>query len=312
MAVINRSRISKQLIPGLNKVFGGAYSKFDNEHLVLFDMEKSNRSFEEEVNFTGLGTAPEKFEGESVFYDDMRETYSTTYTHVTIALGFAITEESVEDNLYPEVSRRKARALGRSMAITKQIRAADIFNNGFAATQLGGDGVALFSAAHPTLTGNQTNRPSSAVDLSETALEQAIIDIADYKDERGILINAKARSLHIPSELRWTAQKILKSQLSTIVTTQGTDGVTNVNDMNAIAASGIFSKGAFINNYFTDADAWFIRTDIEDGTKHFTRVALQTGDEGDFDTGNYRYKARERYSFGWSDWRQWYGTTGAG
>jgi len=307
---INRSKISKQLIPGLNKVFGGAYSKFDNEHLPLFDVEQSSRNFEEEVMFTGLGTAPEKFEGEGIQYDDMRETYVATYIHVTIALGFAVTEESVEDNLYAEVSRRKSRALGRSMAITKQIRAADIFNNGFAATQLGGDGVALFSTAHPTLTGNQSNRPSSAIDISETALEQAVIDIADYRDERGILINAKAKSLHIPSELQWTAKKILKSQLSTGVGIQA-EATKTVNDANVLGTSGIFGAGAYVNNYFTDADAWFIRTDCEDGTKHFVRKALMTGDEGDFDTGNFRYKARERYSFGWSDWRQWYGTTGA-
>lgn len=309
---INRGSISKQLIPGLNKVFGGAYGKIDNEHTVLFDKENSKRSFEEEVMFTGLGTAPEKFEGQSIFYDDMRETYSTTYTHITIALGFAITEEAVEDNLYAELSRRKAKALGRSMATTKQIRAADIFNNGFAATQLGGDGVALFSASHPTLTGNQTNRPSSAVDLSETALEQAVIDVADYADERGILINAMAKSLHIPQELRFTAEKILNSHLSTTVTTQGSTGVTDVNDINALYSMGMFPGGTFINHRFTDADAWFVRTNIEDGTKNFERVALQTGDEGDFDTGNYRYKARERYSFGWSDWRQWYGTSGSG
>lgn len=310
---ISRGSISKQLIPGLNKVFGGAYGKIDNEHVVLFDKEKSNRSFEEEVMFTGLGTAPEKFEGTSIFYDDMRETYTATYTHVTIALGFAITEEAVEDNLYAEVSRRKAKALGRSLATTKQVRAADIFNNGFSATQLGGDGVSLFSAAHPTLTGNQTNRPASAVDLSETALETAVIDIADYQDERGILINAMALSLHIPSELRFVAERILASTLSVTLgqNVAGTENVTNTNDINALRSMGMFPKGVYINHRFTDTDAWFIRTNCEDGTKHFERVALQTGDEGDFDTGNYRYKARERYSFGWSDWRQWYGTTGA-
>jgi hypothetical protein len=309
---ISRGSISKQLIPGLNKVFGGSYGKIDNEHVVLFDKEKSNRSFEEEVMFTGLGTAPEKFEGQSIFYDDMRETYSVTYTHVTIALGFAITEEAVEDNLYAELSRRKAKALGRSMATTKQVRAADIFNNGFSSSQLGGDGVALFSASHPTLTGVQSNLPASPVDLSETALETAVIDIADYKDERGILINAMAVSLHIPSELRFTAEKILNSTLSTTTATNSTTGVTNVNDINALRSTGMFPKGAFINHRFTDADAWFVRTNVEDGTKHFERIALQTGDEGDFDTGNYRYKARERYSFGWSDWRQWYGTSGNG
>lgn len=311
MSTITRGQISKQLIPGLNAVFGGSYSMFDNEHLSLFDKETSKRSFEQEQMFTGLGTAPEKLEGQAISYDDMRETFTTTYTHITIALGFAITEEAVEDNLYTEVSRRKAKALGRSLAITKQIRAADIYNNAFAATQLGGDGASLCSTAHPTLVGNQSNRPSSAVDLSETALEQAVIDIADFKDERGILINAKAKSLHIPSELRWTAHKILKSNLSTGIGIQGTAAKT-VNDANALKDAGMFSSGAYVHNYLTDADAWFIRTDVADGMKHFERVKLQTGSEGDFDTGNFRYKARERYSFGWSDWRQVYGTTGAG
>ena len=312
--MINRGSISKQLIPGLNKVFGGAYGKIDDEHAVLFDKEKSQRSFEEEVMFTGLGTAPEKFEGASVSYDDMRETYVSTYVHITIALGFAITEEAVEDNLYPEMSKRKAKALGRSMATTKQVRAADLFNNGFSATQLGGDGVSLFSTAHPTLTGNQTNRPASAVDLSETSLEQAVIDIADYQDERGILVNAMAVSLHIPSELRFTAEKILKTTLTTTPMTNvaGTENVSNSNNINALKSMGMFPRGAYINHRFTDADAWFVRTNCEDGTKQFERVALQSGDEGDFDTGNYRYKARERYSFGWSDHRNWYGTTGAG
>jgi hypothetical protein len=310
MAIITRGSISKQLIPGLNKVFGGSYGKIDAEHTVLFDKEKSKRSFEEEVMFTGLGTAPEKFEGQSIFYDDMRETYTATYTHVTIALGFAITEEAVEDNQYAEVSRRKAKALGRSLGTTKQVRAADLFNNGFSASQLGGDGVALFDANHPTLTGVQSNRPASAVDISETALETSVIDIADFQDERGILINAMPVSLHIPSELRFITEKILKSSLSTGIGIQA-EATKTVNDINALKSGGLFSRGAYVNHRFTDADAWFIRTNCEDGTKQFERVALATGDEGDFDTGNYRYKARERYSFGWSDWRQWYGTTGA-
>jgi hypothetical protein len=308
--LINRGSISKQLIPGLNKVFGGSYGNIENEHAVLFDTEKSTRSFEEEVMFTGLGTAPEKYEGSGIAYDDMRETYTSTYVHITIALGFAITEEAVEDNQYAEVSRRKAKALGRSLATTKQIRAADIFNNGFSTSYVGGDGVPLFSASHPTLTGVQSNLPTAPIDLSETALEAAVIDVADYLDERGILINAMCRSLHIPSALRFTAEKILNSALSTTVTTQGATGVTNVNDINALG-KGYFQKGGYVNHRFTDNDAWFIRTNVEDGTKHFVRVGLQTGDEGDFDTGNYRYKARERYSFGWSDWRAWYGTAGA-
>ena len=309
---ISRSSISKQLIPGLNKVFGSSYGKIDDEHKVLFEMEKSGRSFEQEVMFTGLGTAPEKFEGQSIFYDDMRETYTATYTHITIALGFAITEEAVEDNLYAEVSRRKAKALGRSMATTKQVRAADVYNNAFSTSQLGGDGSVLCASTHSTLVGDQTNIPSSHVDMSETSLEQSVIDIADFQDERGILINAMPVSLHVPSELRFTVEKILNSSLSTNIYTDAATNATNRNDINALKSMGLFSKGAYINHRFTDADAWFIRTNIEDGMKHFTRVGLQTGDEGDFDTGNYRYKARERYSFGWSDWRQVYGTTGTG
>ena len=307
---ITRGQISKQLIPGLNKVFGGAYGKIDNEHAVLFDTEKSNRSFEEEIMFTGLGTAPEKFEGQSIFYDDMRETYTAVYTHVTIALGFSITEEAIEDNLYAELSKRKAKALGRSLATTKQVRAADVFNLAFSSSQLGGDGVALISDSHPTLTGNQSNRPVNHADLSETSLEQAVIDIAAFKDERGILINAMPVSLHIPSALRFVAEKILKSNLSTGVGIYG-NATKTVNDINALKSMGIFTRGAHLNHRFTDDDAWFIRTNVEDGTKHFVRVPLKTGDEGDFDTGNFRYKARERYSFGWSDWRQWYGSTGS-
>jgi hypothetical protein len=308
---INRGSISKQLIPGLNKVFGGSYKAIDNEHAVLFEMEKSNRSFEEEVMFTGLGTAPEKFEGQSLFYDDMRETYSVTYVPVTIALGFAITEEAVEDNLYAEVSKRKAKALGRAMATTKQTRAADIFNNGFSATNVGGDGVALFSASHPTLTGNQSNIIAVAADLSETSLEQSVIDIGYFMDERGILINAQPVSLHIAPQEQFNAERILKTSLTTTLATNSTTGITNQNSVNALRSMGLFPKGATVNHRFTDGDAWFVKTDVENGTKMFTRVALQTGDEGDFDTGNYRYKARERYSFGWSDWRGFYGSQGA-
>lgn len=320
--MVNRGSISNQLIPGLNKVFGTAYKTYENEHAVLFETENSNRSFEEEVNFTGLGLAPEKGEGASIFYDDMRETYKTTYSHVTIALGFSVTEEAVEDNLYAELSRAKAKALGRSMAITKQQRAADVFNNGFSASFVGGDGVALFSNAHPTLTGNQSNIPTNHADLSETALEQAIIDISQFRDERGILIDTRALSLHIPVQLQFVAERVLKSSMTTTLATVDASGnpnatasvlaATNKNDINALRSiGGILPRGVHINHRFTDPDAWFIRNDCPNGTKHFVRTALSTGSEGDFDTGNFRYKARERYSFGWSDWRQWYGTTGS-
>lgn len=308
---ISRGSITKELIPGLNAVFGTSYKSIDNEHLPLFDVEKSNRSFEEEVMLTGFGHAPEKFEGTTVFYDDMKETYKVTYNHVTIALGFAITEEAVEDNLYPELSRNKAKALGRAMASTKQVRAADIFNNGFATSQLGGDGASLLSNAHPTLTGNQSNILGTPAQLSETALEQAVIDIGNFRDERGILIDAKPKSLHIPLQYVFTAEKILKSPMSTITETNSTTGITNTNKINALNQMGYFSNGTHVNHRFTNTTAWFIRTDVPNGLKHFVRVPLETGDEGDFDTGNYRYKARERYSFYWSDWRQIYGTPGA-
>jgi len=308
---ITRGQISKQLIPGLNAIFGTAYGSIENQHTVLFDKEKSNRSFEQEVMFTGLGTAPEKFEGQSIFYDDMKETYTATYTHTTIALGFSITEEAVEDNLYAETSRMKAKALGRALAVTKQQRAADIFNNAFSTSYLGGDGACLITDVHPTLTGNQTNRPVNHADISETSLETAIIDIAAFKDERGVLINTKAESIHIAPFNMFILERILKSSLSTTTATNSTTGVTNVNDINALKNMGMFRKGGYVNNRFTDPDAWFIRTDAPNGTKYFERVALSQGQEGDFDTGNMRYKARERYSLGWSDWRQWYGSTGA-
>lgn len=307
---ITRGQISKQLIPGLNAIFGTSYGSIDNEHTVLFDKEKSNRSFEQEVMFTGLGTAPEKFEGQSIFYDDMKETYTATYTHTTIALGFSITEEAVEDNLYAETSRMKAKALGRALAVTKQQRAADIFNNAFSTSFTGGDGAPLISNAHGTLTGDQSNRPVNHADLSETALETALIDIWAFRDERGVLINTQGKSLHIPPASMFIAQRILKSDLSTTTTTNSTTGVTNVNDINALKNTGMFKGGVHVNHRFTDNDAWFIRTDAPNGTKHFERIALSQGQEGDFNTGNMRYKARERYSFGWSDWRNWYGSTG--
>ena len=306
---ITRAQISKQLIPGLNAVFGTAYKAVENEHSVLFDQEKSNRSFEQEVMFTGLGQAPEKLEGQSIFYDDMVETYTATYNHVTIALGYGITEEVIEDNLYTENARMRSQALGRAMAVTKQVRAADVYNNAFSTSHLGGDGAALCSASHPTLTGNQDNVGTNAA-LSETAIETAIIDINDFKDERGILISAQALSLHIPPALMFTASKIFDSTLTTTLYTAS--GVaTNRNDINAVRSNGILPRGYHVNHRLSSTTAWFIRTDCPNGLKHFVRVPLKTGSEGDFDTGNFRYKARERYSFGWSDWRALYGNAGA-
>ena len=307
---INRGNIAKQLVPGLNAVLGASYKDINGEHAVLFDTEKSKRSFEEETLMTGLGTAPVKFEGASVEYDDAQEAWTSRYTHETIALAFAITEEAMEDNLYDTWAKIRAKALGRAMANTKQVKAAAVFNNGFSATRPGGDGVALFSAAHPTLTaGNQSNTVST--DISEAALETAVISISLYKDDRGILIGATPKSLHIPPQLQFTAFQILKSDLSTTTATQGATGITNVNDTNALKGGGFFPGGMPINHRFTDNDAWFIRTDCPNGTKHFVRKGLSTATEGDFDTGNGRYKARERYSFGWSDWRQWYGSAGS-
>lgn len=308
---INRGNIQKQLVPGLNQVLGASYKEINNEHLPLFDVEKSNRSFEEETLMTGLGTAPVKTEGAGVAYDDMQEAWTSRYDHETVALAFAITEEALEDNLYDTFAKVRAKALGRAMANTKQVKAAAVFNNGFSATRPGGDNAPLFSTAHPTLTaGNQSN--SVSTDISEAALETAVISISLYKDDRGILIGAMPKSLHIPPQLQFDAFQILKSDLSTTNATAGSTGITNVNDINALKGGGFFPGGIFINHRFTDTDAWFIRTDVPNGTKHFVRRPLATATEGDFDTGNGRYKARERYSFGWSDWRQWYGSAGAG
>lgn len=306
---ISRSNIAKQLIPGLNMVLGASYNTVDNEHTPLFEIEKSNRSFEEETLMTGLATAPVKHEGAAVQYDDMQEAWTARYTHETIALGFAITEEALEDNLYGTFAKIRAKALGHAMANTKQVKAAQVFNLGFSATRPGGDGQPLFSNSHPTLSaGSQDN--NVATDISEAALETAVIDISLFKNDRGILIGTTARSLHIPPQLQFTAKKILQSDLSTTVTTQGATGVTNVNDKN-ILKSGYFPGGMFVNHRFTDNDAWFVQTDCPNGTKMFVRTKLSTANEGDFDTGNGRYKARERYSFGWSDWRRWYGSSGA-
>jgi hypothetical protein len=306
---IKRSNIAALLIPGLNEIFGDEYRSVDNEHTALFDIEKSNRQFEEEQMLTGLGSAVVKPEGSAVTYDEAQEFYGVRYTHETIALGFIITEEAVEDDLYDTFSKMRAKFLGRSMANTKQVKAANMFNNGFNAAYVGGDGVPLFSASHPTIVGgNQSN--TVAADLSETSLENAINNIGQYKDDRGLLIAATAQSLHIPIGLQFTAHKILKSDLSTTTAQFGSDGVTNTNKTNALK-SGFFPKGTYINHRFTDTTAWFIRTDCPNGSKMFVRKPLQQGNEGEFDTGNMKYKARERYSFGWSDWRQWYGSSGA-
>ena len=302
-ATLTRAQFAKQLIPGLNAIFGTAYKAVDNEHAPLFDIEKSERSFEEEVLMTGFGTAPTKTEGDQVFFDTASEAWTSRWTHETIAMAFAITEEAIEDNLYGTTGKLKAAAMGRAMANAKQTKAANVFNNGFStnATYAGGDGKPLFATDHPTLAaGSQSNRASS--DLSETALENALINISLYKDDRGILIGAQAVSLHIPPQLKFVAHRILKSEGRV---------ATADNDTNAMKDMGLFSRGYTVNHRFTDTNAWFIRTDVPNGTKMFVRAPLATKDDVDFLTGNMRYKARERYSFGWADWRQWYGSSGS-
>jgi hypothetical protein len=303
MAILTRAQFAKQLVPGLNAIFGIAYKSIDNEHAPLFDTEKSDRSFEEEVLMTGFGTAPVKTEGDQVFFDTASEAWTSRYTHETVAMAFAITEEAIEDNLYGTTGKMKANAMGRAMANAKQVKAANVYNNGFSTSSLyaGGDGKPLFATDHPTLaSGNQSNRASS--DLSETALEAALINISLTKDDRGLLIGARAVSLHIPPQLQFVAHRILFSDLRV---------GTADNDTNALKDMGLFSKGYTVNHRFTDPNAWFIRTDVPNGTKMFVRATLATKDDVDFLTGNMRYKARERYSFGWSDWRQWYGSSGS-
>jgi len=308
---INRASIAKELLPGLNAIFGMEYSDVDNEHESLYDVENSDRAFEEEVLFTGFGTAPVKGEGAAVQYDDAQEGYTARYTHETVALAFAVTEEAMEDNLYDSFAKLRARGLARAMANTKQVKAADVFNNGFSSSYLGGDGVALFSASHPTIGACNQSNTLGATDLSESSLESALITISKAKDDRGILIGLQAESLHIPSDLAFTADQILNSTLSTTTATNSTTGVTNVNDIISIRNQGMVPNGFFVNRRFTDTNAWFIKTDCPNGTKMFVRAPLATKMEPDFDTGNLRFKARERYSFGWSDWRGFYGASGS-
>ena len=301
---ISRAQMLKELLPGLNALFGMEYNRYGEQHKEIFDTESSDRSFEEEVKLSGFGQAPVKGEGASISYDAAQEAYTSRYNHETIALGFSITEEAVEDNLYDSLSSRYTKALARAMAYTKQVKAASVLNNAFAASGYnGGDGVSLCNTSHPLVSGGvNANRPATDADLNETSLEAAIIGIADWTDERGLLIAAKAKKLIIPSELQFVATRLLE--------TQGRVGTAD-NDLNAIANNGAVSGGYTINNFLTDSDAWFLTTDVPNGLKHFVRTALTTKMEGDFDTGNVRYKARERYSFGWSDPLAIYGTEGA-
>jgi hypothetical protein len=301
---ITRSQLVKELEPGLNALFGLEYKRYENEHEEIFAIETSDRAFEEEVMLTGFGAAPVKVEGAGVQYDNAIESFTARYTHETIAMAFALTEEAVEDNLYDRLSGRYTKAMARSMAHTKQVKGASVLNNGFTGgNYAGGDGVALFSTAHPTaLSSNYANRPVVGADLNETSLEQGIIDIAAFIDERGLKVALTARKLVVPKELQFTAERLMKSTLRT---------ATADNDINAIKSMGMIPEGYAVNHYLTDTNAWFLITDAPNGLKMFQRAPIKTAFEGDFDTGNVRYKARERYSFGWSDPRGAYGSPGA-
>jgi len=299
---ISRAQLAKELEPGLNALFGMEYDRYDREHAEIFDEESSDRAFEEEQMLSGFGSAPVKSEGGAITYDDAQETYTARYTHETISLAFSITEEAVEDNLYDRLAGRYTRALARSMSQTKQVKAASVLNNAFDTNYPVGDGAALCSSAHPSLSGTQRNQLSTAADLNETSLEQMLIDIASMTDERGLKIAVRGMKLIIPKELQFIAERVINSNLR--------PGTAD-NDLNAMKSMGMIPDGAVVNHFLTDTDAYFIKTDAPNGFKLFQRTAIKTAMEGDFDTGNMRFKARERYSFGVSDWRAVFGTPGA-
>ena len=299
---ISRAQQLKELIPGLNALFGLEYAKYEDEHTMIYEADTSERSFEEEVKLSGFGAAPVKPEGQGIVYDSAQESYTARYTHETIAMGFSITEEAMEDNLYASLSARYTKALARGVAYTKQIKAAFPLNTGFT-SYLTGDGVYLLSASHPTVAGGtNSNTPGVASDLNETSLEDAVINIAAWTDERGLLIAARPTKLVIPPALQFVATRLLETQLRV---------GTADNDINALVTNGSIPGGYGINHFLTDPDAWFLMTDCPNGLKHFKRVGLETSMDGDFDTGNVRYKARERYSFGVSDPLGIYGSAGA-
>jgi hypothetical protein len=289
---ISRAQLLKELLPGLNALFGLEYKRYAEEHKEIYEVENSERSFEEEVKLSGFAAAPVKNEGSAIAYDNGQEAWTARYTHETIAYGFSITEEAVEDNLYDSLSARYTKALARSMAYTKQIKAAYPLNNGFS-TYNSGDGVTLFSTAHPLVSGGtNSNRPSTGADLNETSLEAAVIQIAAWTDERGLLIAARPNKLIIPPSLMFVATRLLETELRT---------GTSDNDINALKNNGSIPGGYTVNHFLTDTNGWFLTTDVPNGMKHFVRAPLVTAMDGDFDTGNARYKARERYSFGVSD-----------
>jgi len=300
---ISRAQLLKELLPGLNALFGMEYSTYGEQHKEIFETETSERSFEEETKLSGFSAAPVKNEGSAIAYDNAQEAWTARYQHETIALGFSLTEEAIEDNLYDSLSARYTKALARAMAYTKQIKAANVLNNGFSSSYTGGDGVELFSTAHPLVSGGtNSNEPSTPADLNETSLESAVIQIAAWTDERGLLIAAKPKKLIVPPSLQFVATRLLETELRVS---------TNNNDINALKNNGSIPGGYTVNNFLTDSNAWFLTTDVPNGLKHFVRTPMNTSMDGDFDTGNVRYKARERYSFGWSDPLGIFGSPGA-
>jgi len=307
---ISRAQLLKELLPGLNALFGMEYARYGEEHKEIYETEKSERSFEEETKLAGFAAAPVKNEGSAIAYDNAQEAFTARYNHETIALGFSITEEAIEDNLYDSLSARYTKALARAMAYTKQVKAAAVINNGFNGAYPGGDGVSLFGnnsggarVGHPLVGGGVNyNSPTTGVDLNETALENAVIQIAAWTDERGLLIAAKPRKMVIPPSLMFVAKRLLDTELRV---------QTADNDINAIKQMGAIPEGYTVNHFFTDPNAWFLTTDVPNGLKHFERMPLSNSMDGDFDTGNVRYKARERYSFGWSDPLGMWGSSGS-
>jgi Mu-like prophage major head subunit gpT len=300
---ISRAQLLKELLPGLNALFGMEYASYGEEHKELYEVETSERSFEEETKLSGFSAAPVKAEGSGIQYDNAQEAWTARYNHETIALGFSITEEAIEDNLYDSLSKRYTKALARAMAYTKQVKAAAVLNNGFSPAVTGGDGVALYSTAHPLVNGGtNSNTFTTQADLNETSLEAAVIQIAAWTDERGLLIAAKPRKLIVPPGLMFVAKRLLDTELRV--------GTTD-NDINALKAMGSIPEGYKVNHFLTDVNAWFLLTDVPNGLKHFNRVSLGNSMDGDFDTGNVRYKSRERYSFGYSDPLGTFGSSGS-
>ena len=300
---ISRAQLLKELLPGLNALFGMEYKTYGEQHKEIYETESSERSFEEETKLSGFSAAPVKNEGSAIAYDNAQEAWTARYNHETIALGFSLTEEAIEDNLYDSLSARYTKSLARAMAYTKQVKGAAVLNNGFTAGYTGGDGVLLFSTSHPLVSGGvNSNTPAVPADLNETSLENAVIQIAAWTDERGLLIAAKPKKLIAPPALQFVATRLLETKLRV--------GTTD-NDINAIENNGSIPDGYTINNYLVDVNAWFLTTDVPNGLKHFVRTPLSNSMDGDFDTGNVRYKSRERYSFGWSDPLGMYGSPGA-